>query len=549
MLKNRTFEGEAPKSTKRLYCSTGMFRDASYQFVSLFLLTFVQFCGLGGLDYETEYLPMYGAITIIIIILRIWDGINDPIMGYLVEKVHFKSGKYRPWIMIGGIGSSLMVICMYWILPTGWAYVACFGIFYFLWDFTFTMNDIAFWSVLPSLSTKEKTRANITTTLSIFISIGTFAVGAIVPMFASGAQQATYQITAIITSVLYCLSQVILAIFMKEKKVDEKEEQVEEKIKIADIFKVFFKNDQLRLTIISIFLYYTGSSILTAAGLNYFYFNFGYAEGGSYQTIFTVVYAIATLVGQFLYPLLVNKLNIKRKTLLTICTIGTVVGYVGIFSYVFLPDYATFFPLLCVVGFITFLFQTIIGLVQYVMLQDCIDYNEYKYGERRESPISALRAFSAKIASSIQQGILYVFLIASSLLTISNDIATLERKYAGVENSKDLILIEAEGLTSGIEQWQIVVFQIGFALIPLLLVLGCYLVVIFKYKIDENEHQRIILELEHRHEATGVSAASETTETSVNDENKEEVLEEKEEPIKNDDEIKKEPSDGESLQE
>ena len=164
-LANRTFEGEVPRLTKWLYTSSGMFRDAAYQFVSMFLLTFVQFCALGGNSFE-EYLAMYGVISIIVIILRIWDGVNDPIMGFIIEKCHFKSGKYRPWILIGALSNSIVSICMFWILPTGWAYVACFALFYFLWDFTYTMNDIAFWSVLPSLSQKEQVRANLTTTLS-----------------------------------------------------------------------------------------------------------------------------------------------------------------------------------------------------------------------------------------------------------------------------------------------------------------------------------------------------------------------------------------------
>ena len=176
-LKNRTFEGEnVPKLTKWLYCSSGMFRDLCYQFVSMFLLMFAQYCGIGQ---NEDYLAMYGTITVIIIILRIWDGFNDPIMGFIIEKVHFKSGKYRPWILIGAVSSSIITILMFWLNVKGWAYVACFAVFYFLWDFTFTMNDIAFWSVLPSLSTKEKVRANLTTLLSIFVSIGAFAAGGV----------------------------------------------------------------------------------------------------------------------------------------------------------------------------------------------------------------------------------------------------------------------------------------------------------------------------------------------------------------------------------
>ena len=118
-------------------------------------------------------------------------------------------GKYRPWILIGALLNSVITIIMFWVQPTGWDYVIFFAIFYFLWDFTYTINDISFWSVLPSLSQKEKVRANLTTTLSIFISVGTFAVGGIVPLVSAGEQELTYKVISLITSSLFFLSQLL----------------------------------------------------------------------------------------------------------------------------------------------------------------------------------------------------------------------------------------------------------------------------------------------------------------------------------------------------
>ena len=493
---NRTFEGEVPKLTQWLYTSSGMFRDAAYQFVSMFLLTFVQFCALGNTTLD-EYYLMYGAISVIVIVLRVWDGINDPVMGYIIEKCHFKSGKYRPWILIGALTNCIVTICMFWILPTGWAYVVCFGLFYLLWDFTYTMNDIAFWSVLPSLSQKEKVRANLTTILSIFISIGTFAIGGIVPMLASGQQQETFQITAIVTSVLFFLSQLILVIFMKEKKIDEEEAKNNENIKLKEIFSVLFKNDQLRAAILGILLFYTGAGILVAAGLNFFYFSFGYAEGGFYQLIFTVVFALATFAGQGMYQVFVNKWRFTKKKLFGLCSLITISAYVLLFLFILLPDYKLFFPLLCASAFVAFFGQTIMSLILYIMIQDAIDYNMYKFNERRESAIFSLRAFVAKLSGSIQQGILYIFLSISSLLTVSNAIANLEKEYAGDSLT---IIEEASKLTGAenIEMWQRVVFHIGFTIIPLVLFLATFLVVKYKYHITEQSHEEMLKTIEER---------------------------------------------------
>lgn len=498
MFKNKTFNGDVPKATKWLYTSSGMFRDASYQFVAMFLLTFVQYCGLGNTTLG-DYQQMYLVITIVVILLRIWDGFNDPIMGFIIEKCKFKSGKYRPWIFIGALTNCIVTICMFWILPTGWWYVALFCLFYFLWDLTYTINDIAFWSVLPSLSNNEKVRSNITTLLSIFVSIGSFAVGGIVPLLSPGRYEATYKITALVTSLLFIASQLILVIFMKEKEVSTTLEKNNENIKFKDIFTVLGKNSQVRSSIIAILFYYTGSTILVAAGLNYFYFNFGYQKGATYQLYFTIVYAAATLIGQFTYPLFINKLKVKRKKLFEILSFVTMISYLFLFCYVLIPDYEVVFPLLCIIAFFAFYGQTILSLILYIMIQDAIDYNQYKFGARRESAIFALRAFTAKITSSLQQLILYIFLLSGSLFGVSNMIATLERKSAvGGEN----IVEQAEEILSGIEQWQRIVFQIGFCIVPMLCFLACYLIIKFTYKIDEKYHEEIIKKIEAQNDGT-----------------------------------------------
>ena len=193
-----------------------------------------------------------------------------------------------------------------------------------------------------------------------------------------------------------------------------------------------------------------------------------------------------------MYPIFVNKFKIKRMTLFSICSLVTILSYLGLFSFVFFPNYVTYFPILCIFAFFAFFSETNIS-----MIQDTIDYNEYKFNERRESSIFSLRAFTAKIASSIQQLILYIFLASASLFTISNKIANLEREYV---NNSELIITEANKLTgpNNIELWQRVVFHIGFTLVPLILFIGTFVLIKTKYKLNEDEHREITKKLEER---------------------------------------------------
>ena len=87
---------------------------------------------------------------------------------------------------IGAVTNSLILALMFTVRPTGWGFVALFGVFYLLWEMTFTMNDIAYWSMLPSLSRDEKTRNQLTTFVALAASIGAFAVGGLLPTIYPG---------------------------------------------------------------------------------------------------------------------------------------------------------------------------------------------------------------------------------------------------------------------------------------------------------------------------------------------------------------------------
>lgn len=148
-LTSGTYVGnDIPKVTKWVYSVSAMFRDACYALVSNFLMTYLMYSGVLG-PSESDYLQQMAVINAFFIVFLIWDGINDPLFGIILEKCHLRSGKFRPWILIGGVLNSIVVACMFSIRPKGWSFVIFWAIFYFLWDAVFTLNDIGYWSMLP----------------------------------------------------------------------------------------------------------------------------------------------------------------------------------------------------------------------------------------------------------------------------------------------------------------------------------------------------------------------------------------------------------------
>ena len=541
-----TYEGnKVPKLTKWLYPLSGIFRDACYALVGSFLLQYAINSGVLSADPE-QFKAQYLVITIAMIIALIWDGINDPIMGFIVEKAHFKKlGKFKPWILFGAIGNAIAVICMFLIRPTfadgtanGWAFVGVMIGFYFLWDLFFTVNDIGYWSMLPSLTNDEHERAQLTSRMTVAASIGGFLMTAgcmLLPTMFSGISSARmYAILAVAVSIVFFLSQAAVFLFCKERRIDPNQEEVSEKTHFMDLFKTFAKNKELRVAIISMFLYYLASGVLTGGiGLNYFYLSLGYGSGrgGLVSTFISVMYVLAMVSSQAIYPMIAKKL--PKQKILTITFIVQMVGFLGFFlcciplfgehplAYNALAEGITnehFFDMdfgwalggtmfmYYLFPFIFFFGMGMMYLAIMVMFQDAIDYNEYQYGERKESIISAWRPLDVKLSSALLRGFQYIIFAVSGLLIAVNGISNAESQHnidtlgKPADYVDNTFIDKVVAIKDGIDAWQLRVAGILIVVVLVGSIVAAYCLMHFGYTIDEKRHQEIVDALEVRHQ-------------------------------------------------
>ena len=507
----KTYIGDVPpRSTSGIYCGVSIFRDACYQLVSGFLITYITFSGLLSKDLGS-YLAQIGAISIIMVICLVWDGVNDPIMGWIVEKVHWKSGnKYKPWIIIGAILNTGVVLTLFLAHPTGWGFVALFAVFYFLWDIAWTINDIAYWSMLPSLTKDETRRNKITSIMQICISIGVFGVYGAVPLLVDGpfkgvSAQTVYGGIAIVVVALFLISQIVLVLFTKEHKREDNEEKPEE-VKFKDMITLFKKNDQFRVNIVAILLNYLGGGIVVGFGLYYFYLRYGYGGdyGGAVQFMFTVMYAVGTLLAQVAYPF-ISKIA-KRKNMFLISFIAILVGYLTLF-FVGFPVFGNNIIaeqnswgiwLLYAAGAIMFFGQGLFSVAIIMQMQSTIEYNEYKYGERKEALVSSMRALVAKFGSAIQRLLIFLTLFLSGLYGVSQTISNGEAQlHAGLISETELTN-EINAARDAIDRGQWMIFSAGMLWIPLILLVVSLILCRFVFKIDEKRYQEIVDELQAR---------------------------------------------------
>lgn len=463
--------------TKWSYCIGATGRDAAYALVSMYLILYVQYT----MNLTSA---QFAVISGAMIVCMVWDAINDLLMGIIIENTHFKMGKFKPWILIGSITNAVVIVCLFTIRPSGWAFVGFYSLFYLLWGMTYTMNDIAYWGVLPSLSSDPSTRDSLVTIMSIFVCIGQFSVAGVVPVIIAGNAVQAYRTVALVVAFALIAFQLLTAFGIKER--DRKEQA--EKLSLKDMYAIFARNDQLVAAGIASIFFNITCNILIIFGVNFFYIEYGYSESGNLVFYFTVMYGLGMLISQASYAFLAK--HFTRKKILRACFIVLLIGYACFmgFGYV-LPKNVI---LLNAIGFVIFFFQGLMNLVVVVMINNTIEYDEAKYHERHDSVISAVRSFSVKLAGGINQGLSTLVLIISGIYAKSRSISALEIQVNRGELTSENALLEANKYIGQISAAQGLLFRLGMVLIPVLALIISYAVIQKKYHIDEKEYAELV---------------------------------------------------------
>jgi melibiose permease/lactose/raffinose/galactose permease len=414
MNKTSDFEEMIYKRNKWTYSVSGIGRDMMYTLVASFLMTYIQFSGLGLTEGQ------FFVIGVILVVGRIWDGINDPIMGSIVENTKSKYGKFKPWIVAGAVLTSLSVLLMFNLRPSGTAFVIFFAIIYFVWEIAWTLNDIPYWSLLPNLSRTKKKRDEIASMVVVFAAVGAFAANAIVTLFTVGNAITGYRIISI-TFVAFFLICTALTVFgVKEPRNINPHE--DDKVSIKQMFLSIKNNDQLLWVTLALLLYTVGSGILVALGYNFFYMEMGY--NGTIVLIFIATFGVVTILVQSFFTPLAKKFT--RNQLMKFSVILISIGY---FLFL-LMGYLKFIPIniltVCVFGAFAFGGQAILYMTLIINMTNTIEYNEYKTGKRNEAILFSLRPFVVKLASAIQQGIMTLVLIIFGIYALSQNVSELE---------------------------------------------------------------------------------------------------------------------------
>lgn len=458
-------------------------RDASYTLVSNFIMTYLTLC-VGLTNFQVV------GVGVIMVVARIWDAMNDPMMGTIIDNTHTRWGKFKPYIITGAVLNSVFIVLLFCDFGLSESlFLVVFAITYVLWGMTYTMNDISYWSMLPSLTVNPKERERVSSLARIGANIGLFVVTAAVPMITQmGKMSDMYRYLAIGIAAVFVGCQVLVVLGVQEQK--NSITAVQSKTTLRGMVKIIAQNDQLLAIMSCILLFNIGYFTTTAFGVQFFYFDYG-VYGGMEFTLFAISIGVAQIVTLSLYPLLSKRFG--RRQIFTLAIGLVVLGYLGFMAVGYVLPMNMI--VLCVIGLILFSGQAMIQLLTLVLLADTIEYGQWKLGTRNESVIFSLNPLVTKLAGSVQAGIFSVTLAVSGLNYYSGQIAALEKS---TTLATEEIKAQANALVQTIPASATLQMRLSMIVLPLILILCSYYVYRRYYKIDDTMYQKIIADLETR---------------------------------------------------
>ena len=343
-----------------------------------------------------------GFLLLITPLARIWDGINDPMMGTIVDSTKTKMGKYRPWILIGAISNAVVLSLLFTSFGmSGMKLYIYIAVMYVLWGMTNTTADIPYWSMVPSFTNDPKDRNLVATVARTFSGIGQGLISIltplVLPLLSSGMETtdkgysaAGFSKWAIICGIALILFSSICVISTKERNVVYSGE----KFSFKKIFKVIKGNDQL--VVFMIFAMISNAGWYLTSGTAVYYFTDVLGEPTA-QSLFSTIGAVGSALGLVVIPLLSKKFS--NRTIYQISLMIAIVGYVMMFVFGPVLGITIALDLSYTIASIG-IGSMFVG--QTIFLADIVDYGEFKSGTRNESVTFSMKGFLQKMAYTIQ---------------------------------------------------------------------------------------------------------------------------------------------------
>lgn len=435
---------------ERICFTVGAFgRSGIYTLMSMFTLVFFQ--NGAGLTLSQG--------TTIILIGRIFDAVNDPVMGMIVDRTKSKWGKMRPYLLFSPVPIAICTILLF-TAPFEHGSNAAFVwalITYILWGVAFTVQDVPFWGLSSVITPLESERTSFISTARLGSTFGGILPALLVPILyqSNMGYSKGFFLSAVIFALLGCgLS--ILIFFVSKERVPKTDHTPSFK----ETFVVLGKD---KLLIIVIFAAILGSTMVTANQCADYIGNYLIIQNntdfsqifdaagnilpnvdakaaydfwiprGTIVTTLTVAIGVGMVPAMAIFPILRKKLSLKQ------IYIGSAVFglIVHTLCYVVFQSNITNINIyiLWVFLFLMGLPLGIYNVITYALIADSVDYLEWKTGERHEGVCFSFQTFLSKVNAAVATFIFGQILGQSDFKAVDKSLVDIEGRQIFFEQS------------------------------------------------------------------------------------------------------------------
>lgn len=354
--------------------------------------------------FISTYLAMQGIslakVAAVLLVVKIWDAVNDPLFGFIFDKVRFKSGlKSLPWLRFSTAFIPIVTIALFSI-PSALSETGkliWFGVAYVAWDTVYTLSDVPAYAMLNTMTDNLAERNTLLSVNRVFSGAGVLIYGIFLPLFIGENVGMSASMAIAVLSIFSALTMLPLCINCKERNYKPGDE--EDNFTPMQMLR-YLRSNKYLLT------YYGGymatDALKTSSAVLIFvsFYLFGNSE---YAIILNILNMVPGVFAAMIMPTLLKRFD-KFKTLFWCNVVNIVLGLAIYFTGY--GNHTLFLVLTC----IRTVPMSIVGILAFMFTPDCAEYGEYKTGISAKGITFAIQTFSVKITGAVSSSLALLLL-------------------------------------------------------------------------------------------------------------------------------------------